>query len=467
MGKVVQKTSINTLPTLLHKFYKEPFNISVARNVLLHPSLPPQEGRKALDHIKFLNQRSPNVYKYYLIGIARRGDKNELEKGIELVDKMGIKSEFGDWRDVRLLLHAARNELDPLFSIFSSAIVENKANLINPHDFTFCLRQIGGSRKDVLDMFEVVWREMRATGTKPELRVLNTFIQHYATLGEYEKVKEIIKQLRADGLQPNAFTYHYVITEAARRGETVRVLDWLGKMRDARVQPEIATFNYLVDWRAKMGDLAWAQKWVAEMRKSGLTPDVVTYTSLIGAAAKSGQMNLVKKWMEEMKGKGLKPNVVTYNSLVDAAAKSGDTETAQKWIEEMKNSGLNPDAATFNSLIKIDKQDTHWVDEMKKNGIKPTVQLYNSWISQASKEEDRNKVENLLEEMRKTRTPPNLVTFVCLVADAIRKGKNNTVKHWFGKMRKAGVPDAEMRRVLAEMLEKVKDKNGISYWIRE
>eukprot|EP00026_Physarum_polycephalum_P011142 Phypoly_transcript_11342.p1 GENE.Phypoly_transcript_11342~~Phypoly_transcript_11342.p1 ORF type:complete len:323 (+),score=87.46 Phypoly_transcript_11342:223-1191(+) len=311
---------------LLGQFYRQPFTIASARSILLNKNLTKEDGHKIMAHIKKLNQQSPTVYRFYVSGIARRGDEEELKKALDEVNRIGLA---GDWRDLQALGHAAKKEAQPTLDLLSTLTKEKKASQIWPADFSYCVSKFWLD-KETFAKLSQLWDEMRAQGVRANILVSNVFVRGHAVQGNAEGVKNELEKMQKDGIQPNYLTYSGLVEVYARQDNEEEARKWLQEMKRQGVRADQHTYTPLIDLRIRKNDHEGAVKIIEEMKKEGLSPAARIFGAMINHKARQGDRAGAQYWLDEMMKAGWTPSPRQIDTVAQAGVQGGAQANTQE-----------------------------------------------------------------------------------------------------------------------------------------
>eukprot|EP00026_Physarum_polycephalum_P003148 Phypoly_transcript_03157.p1 GENE.Phypoly_transcript_03157~~Phypoly_transcript_03157.p1 ORF type:complete len:474 (+),score=106.74 Phypoly_transcript_03157:1122-2543(+) len=426
--------------TLFRAFMAKPLEqqLQEAHKILTNTSITQKEAREVMNILRKENRQSPALFGSYLSGIARRGNEEELKRGIETANKLGHTIVTKDTKLFYLQLHAAKRNPSELFKMLDSFISEKKA--VPPQIFAFCVKSLGRSRGNLAQLSNV-WRLLMDNGAAPDRGVRFSFVKQSAEWGDVRAASKHLKTLLAEdntGLEPRHFLG--VIGAYAKQNDKKAVDYWIGQMKSVGVKPELNTYNVLINAAALHGDTGALRAWMKEMKSAGIEPDVVTYNTLINGAIKQGDLRAAEGWLGVMKKLRLPMTQITFAPFLDDAAKRGDMEGVQKWINELVAHKIKPHRAIFHSLIMhaCERKNTpmvqHWLSEMEREGVTLDAPMYAHVINLAVQIGDLQSASAWMRDMKQQKVTH--APYDMLVRIAARSGDTKTASYWLEEMKK-------------------------------
>eukprot|EP00026_Physarum_polycephalum_P008750 Phypoly_transcript_08850.p1 GENE.Phypoly_transcript_08850~~Phypoly_transcript_08850.p1 ORF type:complete len:489 (-),score=98.84 Phypoly_transcript_08850:3-1397(-) len=403
------------MEALINKLKKSPeVSLQVLRHIFASNSTQIHQAHEAWKIVKQKQKPNRNMYGWYLLFFARRGDLEAVEKGVRDAKADGIHAR---WNTIFAQLHAVRQEISQTLSLLWGNLDANPNSY--KYDFAFCLKTVEKA-KDMLE-FEKIYEKMLERGLQQDLVIENTFVAVYAKLGEMEEAVRWVERLKKNGFA-DIKTYTTIIMGFSRLSKMEGVHKWVGEMQKQGFELDRLAFNTVLSLYTKTGETTKAAELYENNEKLGITPDSSTYTMFIDAAMKQNKFDEAQKWLKKMQANGVQLNPITINALIDGYVKQGDMKTAEQLFHAMnEHEETKPTSSTFASLINGSvelfdfEKAFYWFDEMKKAGIRPTVVSYSTLIKGFVRMKDMPSAVFWFDKMKSEGIAPDRIVISCLI----------------------------------------------------
>ncbi|XP_011627772.1 pentatricopeptide repeat-containing protein At4g14050, mitochondrial [Amborella trichopoda] len=195
-----------------------------------------------------------------------------------------------------------------------------------------------------------LFREMKASGIKPNLDSWNAMIAGCSQNGEYEKAMEFFAHMTNTGFKPNKITVTSLLPVCANLESLCqgRQIHGFG-FRHGHVH-EMAVATAIVIMYAKCGRLSSSKKVFESMGEK----DTVAWNSMIMGHAMYGHGMEALALFNQMRDMGLKPNNVTFTGVLSACSHGGLVSEGCALFRDMGPChGINPDREHYACMVDI------------------------------------------------------------------------------------------------------------------
>ncbi|XP_058743889.1 pentatricopeptide repeat-containing protein At4g01030, mitochondrial [Vicia villosa] len=235
----------------------------------------------------------------------------------------------------------------------------------------------------VSDAFDVIVKEMKCSGVKPDIITCNSVLSGYVLQGSYEKVLTSFRSLCYAGFKPDSCSvtsalkavielglfkfgkeiHGYVMRSSLNCDVYVCTTlvdmyvknDCLEKahavFRHAK-NKNIYTWNSLISGYSFKGLFGDAEELLNQMEEEGIEPDLVTWNCFVSGYSMRGRIKEALAVMNRIKSSGVTPSVVSWTALISGCSQNGKYTNALQIFSKMQAENVKPHSATICSLLR-------------------------------------------------------------------------------------------------------------------
>lgn len=152
----------------------------------------------------------------------------------------------------------------------------------------------------------------------PERNVVswNALLSCYTQIDRFEEAMGLFRDMIASGIRPDEFSLSTIINACTGLGDIHQGKKIHGYLIKLGFDPDPFSLNAIVDMYAKLGNLEDASSVFQEINH----PDIVSWNSVIAGCALHEYHDQALELFEQMKSSGISPNVFTLSSALKACS---------------------------------------------------------------------------------------------------------------------------------------------------
>jgi len=268
------------------------------------------------------------------------------------VEKLMEPSEqlYGQMMDVLV----ANNCLQDALTLFQDMKKTHKSSL-NSQGFGVAWGMIirgFAQQKDCVRALQC-YEEMKETGTKASLVVLNTLIDACSRVGDMCNASKIFKDMETSQMTPDIITYSTLIKGCCMNDDLEQALQFFATMQHKGIRPDAIVFNSLLDGCAKQQSPPLCEQIIQDMEAAGVVPSNHSASILIKLYGRCKDLDAAFRVINNMPKKyGFRSNNAVYTCLMSACIANGAVEKALELRARMVAEGVYPDDRTYSTLLR-------------------------------------------------------------------------------------------------------------------
>ncbi|KAL1531564.1 putative pentatricopeptide repeat-containing protein [Salvia divinorum] len=235
-------------------------------------------------------------------------------------------------------------------------------------------------RSKHVERAELLFR-VRKSEFVADIKTWNIVLNGWCVLRSLPDTKRFWRDILASGCKPDRYTYGIFINSLCKSGKAGRSLELLRAMWEQGFSPDAAICNTVIDGLCFKKRIPVALEVFREMGAKGCPPTNATYNLLIKHLCKIQRMEVVEELVREMEetGGACAPNALTYGFLLMAAR---SVEQVDGVLERVKESGCEVGGDFYNLVLRLfvgwgDEERVRRVwGEMERRGVGPDRRSY-------------------------------------------------------------------------------------------
>lgn len=197
------------------------------------------------------------------------------------------------------------------------------------------------------------YEEMKSSGPKPSLVVLNTLIDACSRVGDMDAATRLFKDMTEVDVMPDLITYSTLIKGYCLTNDLDQALTLFKLMEKKGIHPDAIVFNSLLDGCAKKQMPSLCEQVIRDMEKAGVVPSNHSASILIKLYGRCKNLDAAFRVINEMPRKyGFKANNPVYTCLMSSCIANGQLGKAMELRVRMQSEGIFCDEKTYSTLLR-------------------------------------------------------------------------------------------------------------------
>merc|ERR1719440_586866 len=197
------------------------------------------------------------------------------------------------------------------------------------------------------------YEEMKKSGPKASLVVLNTLIDACSRVGDMDAASRLFQDMLQADVVPDLITYSTLIKGYCISNDLDQALQLFTLMQKKGIHPDAIVFNSLLDGCAKKQMPSLCEQVIRDMEKAGVVPSNHSASILIKLYGRCKNLGAAFRVVDEMPQKyGFKANNAVYTCLMSACISNGRLDRAMELRLRMRSEGVVPDEKTYSTLLR-------------------------------------------------------------------------------------------------------------------
>jgi pentatricopeptide repeat protein len=197
------------------------------------------------------------------------------------------------------------------------------------------------------------YEEMKKSGPKASLVVLNTLIDACSRVGDMDAASRLFQDMLNAEVVPDLITYSTLIKGYCISNDLDQALQLFTLMQKKGIHPDAIVFNSVLDGCAKKQMPSLCEQVIRDMEKAGVIPSNHSASILIKLYGRCKNLDAAFRVVNDMPKKyGFKANNAVYTCLMSACISNGRLDKAMELRVRMCKEGIVADEKTYSTLLR-------------------------------------------------------------------------------------------------------------------
>eukprot|EP01060_Flectonema_neradi_P005013 TRINITY_DN13311_c0_g1_i1.p1 TRINITY_DN13311_c0_g1~~TRINITY_DN13311_c0_g1_i1.p1 ORF type:complete len:394 (+),score=58.36 TRINITY_DN13311_c0_g1_i1:172-1353(+) len=174
----------------------------------------------------------------------------------------------------------------------------------------------------------------------------NILATAFGTMGEIDKMWNVINSMEKDGHPPNIYTFNNCMGACNRSGFSDQAFKLLEEMIKRKLQPDAHTWSRLI---LSASNVDQAHK-IMDIMKRTSSPSFIHYNSVISVCLRDLDFGSAEECIYSMRAArdgDCLPNTTSYTSLMTIYSRLGKFKDMVRVYHTMRDQAISPNAATY------------------------------------------------------------------------------------------------------------------------